>query len=99
MEEPVDVYSDQFQINLNAYGCTLNFLISSPSPPAPGAVPQIDRLATVRMSLEYLKIMAFLLHRQLIQYEQQTGVSIPLPIQILTSLQIRQEDWHAFWQA
>jgi len=98
MGEPADVYCDQFQINLNAYGCNLNFLISSHLPPAPGAVPQSERLATVRMSLEHLKIMTFLLHRQLLQYEQQSGVSIPLPVQILTALQIRQEDWQAFWQ-
>jgi len=51
------------------------------------------------MSLEHLKIMTFLLHRQLLQYEQQSGVSIPLPVQILTALQIKQEDWQAFWQA
>lgn len=98
MPEPVDVYADQFQINTGAYGCTLNFLASNPIPPAPGSAPQADRLATVRMSLEHLKIMTFILHRQLLQYETQTGVTIPIPVTVLNSLGIGPEDWQAFWR-
>lgn len=99
MAEPADVYADQFQINLGVYGCALNFLVSSPLPPAPGAMVQAERLATVRMSLEHLKVMTFLLHRQIFQFEKQAGLSIPVPVQALSMLQIRQEDWHAFWQS
>ncbi len=97
MAEPVDVYSDQFQINLGVYGCVLNFSVSGATPPAPGALPQSERVATIRMSLEHLKLMTFLIHRQLSQFEAQAGVSIPIPVQVLSSLQIRQEDWQTFW--
>ena len=38
-DETVDVYSDQFQINQGAYGCSLNFMVSQPTPPAPGSAP------------------------------------------------------------
>ena len=98
MPEPVDIYSDQFQINTSPYGCTLNFLVSSAMPPAPGAVQQVDRLATVRMSLEHLKMMIYILHRQVQSYEQQTGTRIPIPAQVLNGLQIGREDWDSFWE-
>lgn len=97
MAEPVDVYSDQFQINLGVYGCVCNFLVSNATPSAPGTPPQSERVATVRMSLEHLKLMTFVLHRQLAQFETQAGISIPIPLPVLSSLQIRQEDWQAFW--
>ncbi|MGH7164755.1 MAG: hypothetical protein ACREIS_04430 [Nitrospiraceae bacterium] len=99
MTEPVDVYCDQFQINLGVSGCACNFSLSSAVPPAPGVPPQAERVATIRMSLEHLKLMTFLLHRQLVQYETQAGVSVPIPVPVLGSLQIRQEDWQAFWQS
>ncbi len=98
MLEPVDIYSDQFQVNTSPYGCTLNFSVSGPTPPAPGAAPQVERLATVRMSLEHLKIMTYVLHRQVQNYEQQTGTHIPIPMQVLNVLQIGREDWDAFWK-
>jgi hypothetical protein len=97
MTEPPDVYADAFQINLNPFGCTLNFLLSGPTPPAPGTVMQGERVASVRMSLEHLKAMTFLLHRQFAGYEQQAHVSIPLPTDVLHGMQIREEDWQAFW--
>lgn len=96
MADPVDLYSDQFQVNIGPYGCTLNFSVSSPMPPAPGSIPGSERLASVRMSLEHLKVMAFILHRQVKQYEQQTGVRIQVPVEVLNSLRIGPEDWESF---
>lgn len=98
MSEPIDVYADQFQVSVGPYGCALSFMISSPTPPAPGTTPPATRLASVRMSLEHLKVMTFLLHTQLRQYERQTGVTIQLPGEILNSLRIGREDWDAFWR-
>lgn len=95
---PEDVYCDQFQVNTAVFGCTLNFSVSGPTPPAPGAPPHADRVATVRMSLEHLKVMTFVLHRQLLQHEAQTGTIIPIPAQVLNALQIGREDWDAFWR-
>lgn len=98
MAEPLDVYCDQFQVNTNPYGSALNFFASPPAPPAPGVAPQSERLVTVRMSLEHLKLMTFMLHRQIKQHEGGLGITIPVPVQVLNALQIGPEDWTAFWR-
>jgi hypothetical protein len=97
MPDPVDVYADQFQVNTGPFGCSLNFLLSGPTPPAPGTAPQVERLATVRTSLEHLKVMTFMLHRQVLHYEAETGTDIPIPTQVLNALRIGLEDWNLFW--
>jgi len=97
MADPCDTYADAFGINIGPYGCTLNFLLSSPTPPAPGTISQGDRVASIRMSLEHLKAMTFVLYRQLIGYEQQAHISIPLPMEVLRGMNIREEDWQTFW--
>jgi hypothetical protein len=97
MAETPDVYSDQFQVHLGPYGSTINFQLSGATPVAPGAPPQIERVATVRLSLEHLKAMVFILHRHLVAYETQAHLSISLPTEVLGAMQIRQEDWEAFW--
>lgn len=98
MAEPVDVYADQFQITTSPYGCVLNFMVSSPTPPAPGVAPQAERLATIRMSLEHLKVMTFILRQQLMQHEAQSGTDTPIATQVLNQLQIGREDWVSFWR-
>ena|SRR2546422_6097118 len=98
MAEAADVYADQFQVNLGPFGSTLNFQLSGASPVVPGSPPQIDRVASIRVSLELVKAMAFILHRQIVAYESQTHLSIGLPADILRAMQIGQEDWEAFWR-
>jgi hypothetical protein len=98
MAETPDVYADQFQLNLGPLGCTLNFQVSGANPVAPGVPPPIERVATVRLSLQHLKAMAFILHKQIVGYEAQAQVSTGLPVDVLRALQIRQEDWEAFWR-
>ncbi len=98
MSDPLDVYSNQFQIHVSPYDGTLNFFVSSPTPPAPGSTPQIERVATIRMSLEHLKVLAFLLHRQVTQFEGQAGVQIPIPTEVLNGMRIGLEDWQSFWR-
>jgi hypothetical protein len=98
MPDAVDVYADQFQINIGPYGCTFNFMLSSHQPPAPGTVPQAQRMASVRMSLEHTKVMAYLIQRQIKEYERQTGVHVQLPQDVLNGLRIGREDWDGFWR-
>ena len=98
MPEPIDVYSDQFQINMGPYGATLNFLLSGATPPSPGSAPQVDKLATIRMSLEHLKVMIFVLRRQILEYERASGVQLQLPSDVLNALGIGREDWDALWR-
>jgi hypothetical protein len=97
MPEPVDVYSDQFQLTVGPLGCTMNFSLTSPRPVAPGAPPQAELLASVRTSLEHLKLMAFIVRRQVVQYERSSGTRVELPTEVLNALQIGKEDWDSFW--
>jgi hypothetical protein len=41
--------------------------------------------------------MAFILHKQIAGYESQAQLSTSLPVDVFRALQIRQEDWEAFW--
>jgi len=98
MDEKLDIYCDQFQVNSGPFGCALNFAVSKPEPPAPGKTPEVDRVATIRMSLEHLKTMVFILRRQLLEQEEKAGVKIELPIRVLNALSISKEDWDTFWK-
>ena len=69
MAEATDVYADQFQLNLGPLGCTLNFQVSGANPVAPGSPPPIERVATIRLSLQHLKAMAFILHSKWSDYQ------------------------------
>ncbi len=98
MTEPIDIYSDQFQVNTGPYGSNLNFFVSGATPPAPGAPAQAQRLASVRMSLEHLKVMTFVMHRQVVEYERNSRVNVQVPLELLNSLRISSEDWESFWR-
>jgi hypothetical protein len=98
MAEPVDVYADQFQVHTGPYGCTLNFLLTGPTPPAPGSPVQAGRIATVRMSLEHLKVMTYMLRQQVLEYERRTATSVQLPPEMLNQLGIGREDWDGLWK-
>lgn len=98
MSEPVDVYADQFGLNVGPYGCILNFLATSTQPPPAGTPPQSARVASVRMSLEHLKVMTYIIRSQIIEYERQAGVRIQLPQEVLNGLRIGREDWTECWR-
>ena len=98
MPDPLDVYCDQFQVHLGPYGAVLNFRLTQSQPPPQGTPVASDRVSTVRMSLEHLKIMAYMLRMQVVGYEQRFGVRIQLPQEVLNAGQIGREDWDAFWR-
>jgi hypothetical protein len=83
---------------MGPFGCTLNLAVTDPSPSAPGVAPQTHRVASVRMSVEHLKTMAFLLARQVKLFERSNGVSIGIPVQVLNQMSISPEDWKDFWE-
>lgn len=98
MPDPQDVYCDVFQVTIGAWGATLNFSLSSNTLPSPGAQAQSNLVATVRTSLEHLKVMTFMLKRQLSNFESGQQINIELPIQVLSSSGIAPEDWDVFWK-
>jgi len=63
MAEVTDVYADQFQLNIGHLGALLIFK-SLEQIRGPGSLPPIERVATIRLSLQHLKAMAFILHKQ-----------------------------------
>ena len=42
--------------------------------------------------------MAFIMVRQIKQYENQTGTTIQLPNQVLNSMGVSPEDWEMLWR-
>ena len=98
MADPLDVYVDSYQVSTNPWAGTINFMLSSATPGAPGAPPRHEHLVSVRLSLENMKLLSFLLLRQLMQHEQNLGVNIQVPLQVLNQLQIGAEDWQTFWK-
>jgi hypothetical protein len=95
---PDDVYADQLGLNIAPFGCALNFSLSPPVPSPGGAPAAGTPVVTVRMSLEHLKMIAFLLRQQVIQYERTSGVEIAIPMDVLNSLRIGREDWNECWR-
>ena len=99
MTEPVSVFIDQFQRNTSPYGATLNFMLTDPMPPSPGTPPKSERQATVRMSLEHMKVMAFIMQRWVKQDQKpQNRTTIQIPMQMLNQMGISLEDWDACWK-
>ncbi len=98
MPEPLDVYVDTYQVSTNPWAGTINFSLSNAMPPAPGTPPRMEPLVHVRLSLENIKLLGFILYRQILQHEQNLGVNIQVPQQVLNQLQIGAEDWQTFWR-
>lgn len=98
MPEPFDEYIDQLMLAISPYGVALTFKRSSGKPVAPGSVPLSEDVGTIRMSLEHMKVMTFLLKRHLDESQAQMGIDIPLPIRLMNELRIAPEDWQKFWQ-
>ncbi len=95
MPEPIDVYADSFTVTTGAYGGVVSFSLS-PAHPSQGSPIPPERVATIRMSLEHMKTMIFVMRRQLIRHERDSGVRVDVPSQVLSQLQIPREDWDTF---
>ncbi|MBM3956569.1 MAG: hypothetical protein FJ313_00780 [Gemmatimonadetes bacterium] len=91
-----DVYADQFTVTLSPFGANLSFAVREPHP-APARAPQSRSLGTVRMSVEHLKSMVFILRRHIQEFERGSNVRTDLPRSVLNQLNIPVEDWDSFW--
>ena len=99
MEEPFDVYADQFQVTVGPFGSAVSFGLTPSTPPAQGQPPINKPVGCVRMSVEHLKTMAFLIHRQVLESERNQGVVYPMSRNVLNALRIGPEDWDHFWSS
>lgn len=96
MPEPVDVYSDQFLVSVGPYGASLTFSLSTAHPDQSSPKPP-ERVATIRMSIEHLKMISMVINRHVKKMEADLGVSYQVPVKLLSSMGIAPEDWNAFW--
>ena len=96
MSEPFDTYSDVFVVSVSAWGANLSFQLQQ-AHPNPTQVSQPAQLGTVRMSNEHLKTMAFVIMRQMMNHERDSGVRYDVPTAVLSQLGIAREDWDSFW--
>ncbi len=92
-----DLFADQFTITITPFGANLTFSVREPHPAA-GRTPSSQTLGTLRMSVEHLKTMVMVIKRQISLVENQTGVKVEVPRDVLRQLQIPPEDWDAFWK-
>ena len=95
--ETFDEYVDQFTITLTPFGANLSFAVRE-AHPSTGQAPQSRHLGTIRMSVEHLKTMVWIIRRQILNVEEQTRVKADVPRDILNQMQIGPEDWDAFWK-
>ena len=96
MTEPFDVYTDAFIVTVTPWGANVSISLREPHP-APASVEPPDRLGTIRMSNEHLKVLVFMCRRQILNYESDMQIQVAVPTAILSQLGIPIEDWNDFW--
>lgn len=98
MAEVFDVYVDQFYGFIGPFGATVTFLRSPSKPNPPGSTPQSVEVGVIRMSAEHIKMMVYMLKKQVEDAEAQLGVPFPMSTRVLNDLKIAPEDWERFWR-
>lgn len=96
MAESIDVYSDQFMVSIGPYGASPSFALST-AHPEPTAPKPAERVATIRMSVEHLKVMTMIILRHVRKIEAEMGVAYQVPSQLLAQMGIAREDWDKLW--
>ena len=86
-----DYYADQFGLAVGPYGSAMSFGVSDPHG-GPG-----QQVASIRTSLEHLKVIAFLIHQQILKYESELNVEVPLPDKALESIKTTPDEWQRYW--
>jgi hypothetical protein len=85
------VFSDSVQIGSSPFGVSLLFTMA-PNPTKGQQVPTV--VADVRMSPEHAKVLAIILRRHMLDYEQQLGRPLPIHPNVMKQLGLSpEEDW------
>ena len=72
--------------------------VSPPPPGAPELLPEPPAtIATISVTMEHAKIIAFHMWRQILQLESGSGVVFPLPPALLDEMAISPQEWTGFW--
>lgn len=97
MAEQFDVYSDQFLLTTTPFGANLSFSVNTPHPEQSKPVPA-ERIGTIRMSNEHLKVMAMIIVRQIKKMESETGVKIQIDKRVINGIGMAPNEWDEFWK-
>src|SRR5437016_12509703 len=102
MAETSDIFADGVRTFVGAYGCALHFWLSTSdahfSTPAETNLPS-ERVATIRMTPELMKSLAWMLYRQIKLYEEPYQLEVELPSNLMVSA-LEGTDraaWDRFW--
>lgn len=90
-----EFYSDMFETVGGPYGIVMNFKKGPPEP----RMQTGEAIVRIRMSWEHAKAMTFVMARHIKKVEQDTGVSYPLSVKVLSDMGIGIEDWNSFWKS
>jgi hypothetical protein len=84
-ENRMDFYANAVNVLTSLYDVTLNFRTQSPIVAESGKPPMIEAFAecNIRMSPQHAKALAALLVRQILQYEDEFKVNLPVDPNIL----------------
>ena len=93
--EAPDIYADQMGVQLGGLRLCNTFALSNAGPEAKGAIP----VATVRLSLEHLKVMAYIFRRVIMDFESRADNPIPMLSETLAKMEIPPDAWQRFWEA
>jgi hypothetical protein len=96
MAEPFDTYSDYVSFWTTHWGTNLVFYSQAPVPDPDGSRQQ-NLHGTVRMSNEHLKVVLYVIARNLAQHEIRTGANYDATAEILAQMGVPKEDWERFW--
>ena len=96
MSTAPEFYTDQSNIGIGPYGAALVFGASVLPPAGPESAQSVP-VVTVRMSVEHLKVFAYVLKRTVMQYEREMKISVDLPDKTLESVHVSRDDWRRFW--
>jgi len=98
MEDPIDVYSDQFMLTTTAFGANLSFYVNTPHPEQTKPIAP-EKLATIRMSIEHLKVLTTIIVKQVKKMESDTGIKVAVDRRVINGLGISPDDWEDFWKS
>ena len=96
MSESFDVYSDATALAISDWGANLQFYAGGPMQPDGEGIQQMY-LGMVRMSNEHIKVLTYILRRQIRQHESQAQFQFEVPKRTLETFGIVEQDWQEFW--
>jgi hypothetical protein len=88
-----EFYFDGALVTVTLFGVNISFTLGNPHPKDQADAMKIKTQAVTRTSLEFAKIFAMLLRKQLKDYEFRTKIDIRVPNEVYSQLGLDSGDW------